>query len=39
MTDTFYNVPQGKASRLAAAQQRSGARMDGAWCCSRRSRS
>ena len=30
MTDTFYNVPQAKASRLSAAQQRSGARMDGA---------
>jgi len=30
MTDTFYDVPEAKASRLAAAQQRSGARMDGA---------
>jgi methyl acetate hydrolase len=30
MTDTFYNVPQQMADRLAAAQQRSGARMDGA---------
>ena len=30
MTDTFYNVPQTKASRVAAAQQRSGAGMNGA---------
>jgi CubicO group peptidase (beta-lactamase class C family) len=30
MPDTFYNVPQDKASRLVAAQQRAGAQMDGA---------
>jgi CubicO group peptidase (beta-lactamase class C family) len=30
MDDTFYNVPEAKAPRLAAAQQRAGARMDGA---------
>jgi CubicO group peptidase (beta-lactamase class C family) len=30
MNDTFYNVPQAKAPRLVAAQQRSGAQMDGA---------
>jgi methyl acetate hydrolase len=30
MTDTSYNVPQEKASRLVAAQQRAGERMDGA---------
>jgi len=29
MPDTFYNVPQEKASRLVAAQQRAGERMDG----------
>jgi methyl acetate hydrolase len=30
MSDTSYNVPQEKASRLVAAQQRAGERMDGA---------
>jgi len=30
MTDTSYNVPQDKAVRLVAAQQRAGERMDGA---------
>ena len=30
MSDTSYNVPQDKAARLVAAQQRAGARMDGA---------
>jgi len=30
MSDTSYNVPQEKAPRLVAAQQRSGERMDGA---------
>jgi methyl acetate hydrolase len=30
MADTSYNVPQEKASRLVAAQQRAGERMDGA---------
>jgi CubicO group peptidase (beta-lactamase class C family) len=30
MTDTSYNVPQDKGSRLAAAHQRAGERMDGA---------
>jgi methyl acetate hydrolase len=30
MSDTSYNVPQGKASLLVAAQQRAGERMDGA---------
>jgi methyl acetate hydrolase len=30
MTDTSYNVPQEKAARLVAAQQRAGDRMDGA---------
>src|SRR5689334_14611787 len=30
MTDTSYNVPEAKAARLAAAQQRDGERMDGA---------
>jgi methyl acetate hydrolase len=30
MNDTSYNVPQGKAARLVAAQQRAGDRMDGA---------
>ena len=30
MTDTSYNVPQEKAPRLVAAQQRAGERMDGA---------
>jgi CubicO group peptidase (beta-lactamase class C family) len=30
MSDTFYNVPQAKAARLVAAQQRSGVNMDGA---------
>jgi methyl acetate hydrolase len=30
MTDTSYNVPQDKAGRLVAAQQRAGERMDGA---------
>jgi methyl acetate hydrolase len=30
MPDTSYNVPQDKAGRLAAAQQRDGERMDGA---------
>src|SRR3954463_14334714 len=30
MTDTSYNVPQEKAARLVAAQQRAGERMDGA---------
>jgi len=30
MEDTSYNVPQGKASRLVAAQQRAGDKMDGA---------
>jgi CubicO group peptidase (beta-lactamase class C family) len=29
MSDTFYNVPQDKAARLVAAQQRAGERMDG----------
>ena len=29
MSDTFYNVPQDKAGRLLAAQQREGERMDG----------
>jgi CubicO group peptidase (beta-lactamase class C family) len=29
MHDTFYNVPQAKAPRLVAQQQRAGARMDG----------
>ncbi len=29
MTDTSYNVPESKASRLVAAQQRSGPKMDG----------
>ena len=29
MTDTFYNVPESKASRLVAGQQRSGPKMDG----------
>jgi methyl acetate hydrolase len=29
MPDTFYNVPQEKASRLVAAHERNGARMDG----------
>jgi CubicO group peptidase (beta-lactamase class C family) len=29
MTDTFYNVPQEKAARLVAQQQRAGERMDG----------
>jgi CubicO group peptidase (beta-lactamase class C family) len=29
MSDTSYNVPQEKASRLVAAQQRAGERMDG----------
>src|SRR3984893_9269763 len=29
MPDTFYNVPQEKASRLVAAHQRAGERMDG----------
>ena len=29
MTDTSYNVPQDKAARLVAAQQRDGERMDG----------
>jgi CubicO group peptidase (beta-lactamase class C family) len=29
MPDTFYNVPQEKASRLAAAHERAGERMDG----------
>src|SRR5262249_57533385 len=30
MSDTSYNVPQEKGSRLVAAQQRAGERMDGA---------
>ena len=30
MSDTSYNVPQEKAARLVAAQQRAGERMDGA---------
>ena len=30
MTDTSYNVPQDKAARLVAAQQRAGDQMDGA---------
>jgi len=30
MADTFYNVPQDKASRLVPGQQRAGERMDGA---------
>jgi CubicO group peptidase (beta-lactamase class C family) len=30
MTDTSYNVPEAKAARLVAAQQRDGDRMDGA---------
>jgi CubicO group peptidase (beta-lactamase class C family) len=30
MSDTSYNVPQDKAGRLVAAQQRAGERMDGA---------
>jgi CubicO group peptidase (beta-lactamase class C family) len=30
MDDTSYNVPESKAPRLVAAQQRAGARMDGA---------
>ncbi len=30
MADTSYNVPQDKAARLVAAQQRTGERMDGA---------
>jgi methyl acetate hydrolase len=30
MSDTSYNVPQDKAARLVAAQQRAGERMDGA---------
>ncbi len=30
MSDTSYNVPQDKASRLVSAQQRAGERMDGA---------
>jgi methyl acetate hydrolase len=30
MSDTSYNVPQEKAPRLVAAQQRAGERMDGA---------
>ena len=30
MSDTSYNVPQDKAARLVAAQQRTGDRMDGA---------
>ena len=30
MSDTSYNVPQDKAARLVAAQQRAGDRMDGA---------
>ena len=30
MDDTSYNVPQAKAARLVAAQQRAGAKMDGA---------
>ena len=30
MADTSYNVPQDKAARLVAAQQRAGERMDGA---------
>ena len=30
MTDTSYNVPEQKAARLVAAQQRDGERMDGA---------
>jgi len=30
MSDTSYNVPQDKAQRLVAAQQRNGERMDGA---------
>jgi methyl acetate hydrolase len=30
MTDTSYNVPEQKAARLVAAQQRNGERMDGA---------
>jgi methyl acetate hydrolase len=30
MDDTSYNVPEAKAARLAAAQQRAGERMDGA---------
>jgi len=30
MSDTSYNVPQDKAARLVAAQQRDGERMDGA---------
>jgi methyl acetate hydrolase len=30
MTDTFYNVPKAKAARLVAAQQRAGAKLDGA---------
>jgi CubicO group peptidase (beta-lactamase class C family) len=29
MSDTSYNVPQGKAARLVPAQQRAGERMDG----------
>ena len=29
MTDTSYNIPQAKAARVVAAQQRAGARMDG----------
>jgi CubicO group peptidase (beta-lactamase class C family) len=29
MNDTFYNVPQDKAARLVAGQQRDGERMDG----------
>jgi len=29
MTDTSYNIPQAKASRVVAAQQRDGERMDG----------
>ena len=31
MADTSYNVPQDKASRLVAGQQRAGGRMDGAF--------
>ena len=30
MDDTSYNVPQAKAARMVAAQQRAGAKMDGA---------
>jgi len=30
MNDTFYNVPEAKGPRLVAAQQRAGARLDGA---------